>query len=95
MVELTKELLLRVAANARLELSDEEVDKLLPQFKEILKAFAKIAEADVADTEPSFQPIKIENVWRDDVVGVCQPRNAVLKLTSHKKSGYFLGPRAI
>ena len=37
-----KKLLLKVAENARLELSEKEIKKLLPEMKEVLDAFSKL-----------------------------------------------------
>jgi len=88
-----KKLLLRVAANARLELSEAEVEEFLPQLQEILKAFSKLDELDVSNEKPSFQPLPLENVARLDTVEKCLSQEEALKNTKHKKDGFFMGPK--
>ncbi len=88
-----KKLLLKVAANARLNLTDKEIDEFLPQLQEILKAFGKLDEIDVKDEKPSFQPLSLENVARKDIVEKCLSQEEALKNTKNKKDGYFMGPK--
>lgn len=93
MVEVDKKLLLRVAANARLNLTEAEIEKFLPQLQEILEAFSKLDEIDVGEEQPSFQPIKLTNVMREDKKEKCLTQEEALSNTKNKKEGYFLGPR--
>jgi len=88
-----KKLLLKVAANARLNLTEKEINEFLPQLKEILKAFGKLDEIDVKNEKPSFQPLPLENVARKDVVEKCLSQEEALKNTKNKKDGYFMGPK--
>ncbi|MCX6799405.1 MAG: Asp-tRNA(Asn)/Glu-tRNA(Gln) amidotransferase subunit GatC [Candidatus Diapherotrites archaeon] len=90
-----RELLLRVAANARLNLREEEIKKFLPQLQEILTAFGKLDELDVSAEKPSFQPLRLENVSRQDSAGKCLSQEDALRNTKHKKDGYFLGPKVV
>ena len=93
--KIDKELLLKVAVNARLNLTDSEVKKFLPQLEGILEAFAKLDKLDVSKEAPSFQPIPLKNVLREDVVGKCLSNEEALANTKHKKDGYFKGPKVI
>ena len=88
-----KELLLEVAKNARLKLTEKEIEKFLPQFKEVLDSFSKLDEIDVSKEEPSFQPILVKNVFREDVVKESVSQETALSNTPHKKDGYFKGPK--
>ena len=90
-----KKLLLRVAANARLNLSEKEIKEFLPQLQEILKAFGRLDEIDVKEEKPSFQPLALENVARKDVVEKCLSQEEALKNTKNKKDGYFMGPKVV
>ena len=94
-VKIDKKLLLKVAKNARLNLSEEEVNEFLPQLKEILKSFNKLDSLDVSEEKPSFQPLALKNVFRDDKVEKCLSQKEALSNTKHKKDGYFLGPKAV
>ncbi|MBI2597774.1 MAG: Asp-tRNA(Asn)/Glu-tRNA(Gln) amidotransferase subunit GatC [Candidatus Diapherotrites archaeon] len=88
-------LLLRVAKNARLNLSRGEIEEFLPQLQEIVLAFQKISEIGAEKEKPSFQPINVENVFREDVVKECLSQQEALKNTLHKKNGFFKGPKVL
>ena len=90
-----RQLLLRVAGNARLNLSEAEVKKFLQQLQEVVEAFSKLDELDVEEEQPSFQPIKLSNVMRADAVEKCLTQKEALQNTKHKKQGYFLGPKVV
>jgi aspartyl-tRNA(Asn)/glutamyl-tRNA(Gln) amidotransferase subunit C len=66
MAELTREQLLHVAHLARLELRDEELERLGAQLNDILAAVSKVAELDLADVPPTSHPLDVVNVWAED-----------------------------
>ncbi len=88
-----KKLIESVAKNARLELDPSEVKEFIPQFSEVLELFSLLEEVDTEDVVPSFQPIEIKNVLREDVPEKSLSQQDALKNTSLKKDGYFMGPK--
>lgn len=96
-VEVTKELIKKVAKNARLTLTEEELEKFVPQIKEVIvDSFSKLDSIEVSE-EPSFQPLPLKNKFRKDEVkdGLSQEKallNVSLKL---KENGYIKGPKAL
>ena len=66
MTEIDREQLLHVAHLARLELRDEELERLGAQLNDILAAVAKVAELDLSDVPPTSHPLDVVNVWRAD-----------------------------
>ena len=94
-VNVDKELILKVAENARLELSEKEVDQFVKEFKEILEAFSKVDEVDTKGIGPSMQPVELKNVLREDKSEPSLSQEEALANTEHKKDGYFKGPRAV
>jgi len=90
-----KELIKHVAEVARLKLTEKEIDKFLPQLKESLEYFSKLSKVKTDNVKPSFQPVKIKNVLREDKEEKCLSQKEALSLTEHKKDGYFKGPRAV
>ena len=94
-MKVDKELIENVARVARLKLTESEIKKFLPQLKEILGVFSKLDEVNTKDTEPSFQPVEIKNVMREDKPGDVLDQEKALENTEHKKDGYFKGPRAV
>lgn len=94
-MDIDAELVKKVAKTARLELSEEEVKRFVPQCKEILGFFSELSAADVAGVEPSFLPVPIKNVMREDLPRPSLSQEDALGNTPHKKDGYFRGPRAV
>jgi aspartyl-tRNA(Asn)/glutamyl-tRNA(Gln) amidotransferase subunit C len=96
-VEVTKELIQRVARNARLNLTDAELEKFVPQIKEIiLDSFNKLDEVD-AKEEASFQPIPLSNRFRKDEAKKSFSNEDALKNVSQKlrENGYIKGPKVM
>lgn len=94
-MEIDKKLLEHVAELARLKLNEEEINKFLPQLKEALEFFSKLKEINTDNVKPSFQPVELKNVMREDKEEECVSQDNALSLTEHKKDGYFKGPRAV
>lgn len=97
-VEVTKELIKKVAQNARLSLTEEELERFVPQIKEIiLDSFNKLDEFDAAGIKPSFQPIEMSNKFRKDEVkkGITQEEALLNVIAKLKEEGYFKGPKAM
>jgi aspartyl-tRNA(Asn)/glutamyl-tRNA(Gln) amidotransferase subunit C len=65
-MEITRDEVLHVARLARLELSEEEVERFRGQLSAILEAVSKVQELDLADVPPTSHPHDVVNVWRDD-----------------------------
>ncbi|HXV02090.1 MAG TPA: Asp-tRNA(Asn)/Glu-tRNA(Gln) amidotransferase subunit GatC [Gaiellaceae bacterium] len=63
---ITREEVLHVAKLARLELSDDEVERFTEQLSAILEAVDKVSELDLSDVEPTAHPLDLVNVWADD-----------------------------
>ncbi|RMD57407.1 Asp-tRNA(Asn)/Glu-tRNA(Gln) amidotransferase subunit GatC [Candidatus Woesearchaeota archaeon] len=93
MMKITPELVRSVAQNARLKLTSEEVSKYSKDLADILKHFEVLSEADTKSTEPSFHPIRIINVAREDEAGECIAREEALSLAKHRTQTHFKGPK--
>ncbi|NMA44495.1 MAG: Asp-tRNA(Asn)/Glu-tRNA(Gln) amidotransferase subunit GatC [Candidatus Diapherotrites archaeon] len=96
-VEVNKDLIKKVAANARLNLTDEELEKFVPQIKEIIvESFSKLDSIEV-DEKPSFQPIELSNKFRRDEVKPSLPIEKVFSNVSKelRKENYFKGPKVL
>jgi aspartyl-tRNA(Asn)/glutamyl-tRNA(Gln) amidotransferase subunit C len=61
-----REQLLHVAHLARLELREEEVERLGAQLNDILAAVSKVSELDLSDVPPTSHPLDVVNVWGAD-----------------------------
>jgi aspartyl-tRNA(Asn)/glutamyl-tRNA(Gln) amidotransferase subunit C len=94
-MKIDKELILSVAKNARLNLSEKEINEFLPELKEILESFSKLDKVNTKKVEPAFNPIELKNIYREDEVEKSLSQEEALKNTKHKNNGYFKGPKAI
>ena len=65
-MSISRDQVLHVAALARLDLSDEEVERLTAELGAILDAVSKVSELDLDDVEPTSHPLDVVNVWRED-----------------------------
>ena len=61
-----REQLLHVAHLARLELPEEELERLGAQLNDILAAVSKVSELDLGDVPPTSHPHEVVNVWGAD-----------------------------
>ncbi|MBW2969610.1 Asp-tRNA(Asn)/Glu-tRNA(Gln) amidotransferase subunit GatC [Candidatus Woesearchaeota archaeon] len=94
-MEITPEIVKRVATNARIKLKEEEIKKFAAEMQEILDAFKKLSEVKTEDVEPSFHPTEIKNITREDKPGKCLDREKALSLTPHRTDKYFKGPKIL
>jgi aspartyl-tRNA(Asn)/glutamyl-tRNA(Gln) amidotransferase subunit C len=88
---LDKELVAKLAEIARLELSEEEKERYSEQLKVIIEAFRELDEVDTSNVEPSFHPLEIADVMRDDVVEEWDWDP--LSNSKHKEGRYLRGPK--
>lgn len=54
---------------ARIELDDDEVQRLTGQLSAIVDNIAKVSQVATPDVPATSHPIPLENVFREDVVG--------------------------
>ena len=87
-MQVDKELILRVAKNAKLTLSEEEINQFTLDFKDILNSFSILNEVDTNNT-----PLK--NTTREDTPAPCLTSEEIFSNTKHKKNNYFVGPKAL
>jgi len=94
-MKVDENLVKKVAEIARLELTQEEIKAFVPELQEVLESFSVLKELDTKNTKPSFQPVEIKNVLREDEKAECLSQEEALSLAQHKKDGYFMGPKVI
>ncbi len=84
-----------VAHLARLNLSEEELEKMTVQLDTILSYVDKLEELDTKDIEPMTHAFSITNAFREDNVkgSLCQEES--LKNCRQKNEETFIVPRVI
>ena len=84
-----------VARLARLDVTDEELDRFTEQLGAVLEHAADVEALDTAGVEPTAHPLPLENVLRDDVVRPSLDRDEVLGMAPAAEEGRFRVPRIL
>jgi aspartyl-tRNA(Asn)/glutamyl-tRNA(Gln) amidotransferase subunit C len=87
-----REQLLHVAHLARLELSDDELERLGPQLNDIIEAVSKVSALDLADVPPTSHPLDVVNVWAEDETRPCLSVEEALANAPEREGAYFKVP---
>jgi aspartyl-tRNA(Asn)/glutamyl-tRNA(Gln) amidotransferase subunit C len=81
-----------VARLARLELTPDELERYTDQLDSMLEHFRDIDALDLTGVTPMTQPLPLQNVFRDDVVGPTLDRDEVLAAAPAAEAGRFRVP---
>jgi aspartyl-tRNA(Asn)/glutamyl-tRNA(Gln) amidotransferase subunit C len=89
---ITREDVLHVAALARLEIPEGEVDEVRDQLGAILEAVGKVSELDLSEVEPMTHPLDLVNTWAEDDPRPSLPREDALANAPDPFEGAFRVP---
>jgi aspartyl-tRNA(Asn)/glutamyl-tRNA(Gln) amidotransferase subunit C len=92
---LTRDEVAHVAALARLELTEEELDLFTGQLGEVLDHAADVASLDLAGVAPTAHAMAVINVLRPDEVRPCLDRDEVLSQAPSVEDHRFRVPRIL
>ena len=84
-----------IAKLARLQMSDAEVEALVPELNNILGWVEQLGEVDTSGVEPLTAVIDQSLRLRDDVVNDGDVRDAVLANAPDAQHGFFAVPKVI
>jgi aspartyl-tRNA(Asn)/glutamyl-tRNA(Gln) amidotransferase subunit C len=87
-----REQVLHVARLARLELSDEEVERMSEELSHVLDHIEKIGELDLAGVPPTTHVVEVSNALRPDEPQPSLPRHVALESAPAVAGGGFLVP---
>jgi aspartyl-tRNA(Asn)/glutamyl-tRNA(Gln) amidotransferase subunit C len=79
----------KVAALARLRLSDEELERMQQQLSSILDYMQVLQEVDVTDVPPTAQVTDVVNIVRPDEVRPSLPVDEALSGAPQREGDYF------
>lgn len=85
----------RLADLARIQLTDEEVDRLSGEFDAIMDAVASVSEVATADVPATSHPIPMTNVFRKDTVTDTLTQEQALAAAPHPEDGRFGVPQIL
>jgi len=84
--------LLHVAHLARLELGEDEIERLEAQLNDILDAVSKVSELDLSDILPTSHPLDVVNVWEQDEPRPCLTAEEALANAPEREGDFFKVP---
>ena len=84
-----------VARLARLDVTDDELDRFTAQLAAVLEYASDVAALDTAGVPPTAHPLELLNVLRDDVPVPPLERDEVLAMAPDAVDGRFRVPRIL
>ena len=87
-----REQVLHVARLARLELGEDEVERMAGELSTILEHVERISELDLEGVEPTTHVVELENVLRADEPAPSLPRERALEPAPDPADGAFRVP---
>jgi aspartyl-tRNA(Asn)/glutamyl-tRNA(Gln) amidotransferase subunit C len=89
---ISREDVLHVAKLARLEIPDNEIERVQEQLGAILDAVGKVSELDLTDVEPTSHPLDLVNEWAEDEPRPSLAREDALANAPDPANGAFRVP---
>lgn len=88
-VKLELETVERIAALARLGLSQDEMERMRDQLSVVLDHISMLEEVSTEDIPPTAQVIELQNIMRDDVVEPSLSQEQVLLNAPRSEDGFI------
>lgn len=94
-MSITRDEVAHLARLSRLALGEEELDHLAPQLDQIISAVARVQEVAAEGIPPTSHALPITNVYREDEIVPCLPRDVVLAQAPAVEQERFKVPRIL
>ncbi len=82
----------RLLGICRLELTDDERQRVKSEIEEVIKYFDSLDRIDCSSESEAYQPVPIREKVRGDAVEACQDADLLLKSTKTYRF-YVIGPK--
>lgn len=92
-VKVDEKLVKEIASLARLDLSQEEAETFVSQFKDILDYVSILNEVDTENVPPAYASSANKSVMREDVIEASVPTEDFLANAPQSKDEYVVIPR--
>lgn len=89
---LSREDILNIADNAKLIITDEEIEKTTTEINRLVDMMSLIGELDMTNIEPLFYPNEQKYAFRQQDLTLQTPREALLANTQEAAKGMFKFP---
>lgn len=87
-MSVTKEQVLKIAEVTRIDLSDEQIEKLLPKLNSVISEIKKLDEVDTEGVEPIAQITGLKNIMEEDVVRAFADPAALVQCSPLAEGGF-------
>ncbi len=94
-MEIKKDDVKHVAELARIEFSEEDIEKFTEQLGNILNYISKLNELNTSNVEPTSHVLDVSTPLRDDIVEDWLSKDEVLKNAPKEENGFFVVPKII
>lgn len=94
-MSLDKESVKKVASLARIRMSDEELERMMPQLSKIIGFVEQLAEVNTDNVEPLANVVDITPELRKDVVNDGNYADKILENAPEETQGYFVVPKVV
>jgi aspartyl-tRNA(Asn)/glutamyl-tRNA(Gln) amidotransferase subunit C len=91
-MSISREDVIHVAHLARLEIPEDEIERVREELGAILEAVGKVSELDLEDVEPTSHPLDVVNVYGEDEPRPSLPREDALRNAPDPADGAFRVP---
>ena len=85
----------KVAKLARLDISDEDLDKYAGQLEKILNYVAELEKIDTENVLPTTRAVEVVNNTREDLVEDTTVREELLELAPNREGDFFRVPKIL
>jgi aspartyl-tRNA(Asn)/glutamyl-tRNA(Gln) amidotransferase subunit C len=92
-IEVDEKLVKEIASLARLDLSQEETEMFVSQFKDILDYVSILNEVDTENVPPAYLSSANKSVIREDVIEESVPTSEFISNAPQAKDDYVVIPR--
>ncbi len=94
-MELSRDVVRKVADLARLKVSEGELDSLVSDLSAMIGYVQVLNEVDTTDVAPMVHAVELHNVLRSDTIIESLPRSEALSNAPRSDGSYFLVPAII
>lgn len=88
-MKLSRAQVIAIAELAKLQLTDDEIERFGEQLSHVLEYAARLEQLDTADIPPTATVLPLRNVFRDDEVRPSLPRDEALANAPDAADGQF------
>ena len=94
-MKITRDEVLHVAALARLNIAERDVDKFARDLGDILEHVESLGKVDTTDVVPTAHAVDVQNAFREDVEAGHLDNKAALVNAPEAEDGSFVVPKVI